>query len=498
MSGFNPLELDAVRRCELLEALSEYQRRRGQRLIDAMFPDKGAFRRELYPKHLEFFEAGAKYRERVFLAGNRVGKTVGAGVEWTYHLTGEYPNWWTGYRFTRPITLLVAGDTLPNTRDILQAKMLGGTTDKPEKIGTGLIPGRMITGFVRNPHVPGAIERAYIKHASGGESVMWLRSYEQGRVIFQGFELDGFWPDEECPQDVYEEGQVRLMTSMGLSTLTFTPLEGLTELVESLMSDEETAEAANRTIISCGWDDVPHLSETAKAQMLAKLPPHQRDARTKGIPQLGSGAIYPVLPEDIEVDDFAIPLHWSKGYGMDVGWNRTAAVFLAWDRDSDVMYAYSEHYRGQAEPIVHSTAIKARGLWLTGAIDPAARGRQQSDGDRLFDLYRNPPNKLNLQIADNAVEAGIYQVWSRLSTGRLRVFKSLRNTMSEFKVYRRDKVGKVVKKNDHAMDALRYAVNTVKVFSLMPRNAVRDWEEDLMADHRDEAGFEPFDSTIGI
>ena len=52
------------------------------------------------------------------------------------------------------------------------------------------------------------------------------------------------------------------------------------------------------------------------------------------------------------VDPFELPLHWPRGYGLDVGWNRTAAIGGAHDRDTDVVYLWSEHYRGQAEPSV--------------------------------------------------------------------------------------------------------------------------------------------------
>lgn len=501
MSGFNPLELNSVKRAELLSLLAEYQRRRGMRLIEQLFPDTGPHRRELYPRHLEFFEAGARYKHRVFIAGNRVGKTVAAGTEWSYHLTGLYPSWWTGYRFTKPIVLLIAGDTLETTRDILQVKMLGGTRDQPEKIGTGLIPGRCIKGYVPRVHVQGAIEKVYVKwhDASGneaGESIMWLRSYEQGREIFQGFELDGFWPDEECPPDVYQEGQVRLMTTRGLSTLTFTPLEGLTELVSSFMGPPEDNEVASRFVVSCGWDDVPHLDEDAKRELLANLPPHQRDARTKGIPQLGAGAIYPVLPEDIEVDDFPVPSHWHKGYGLDVGWNKTAAIFGAWDRSTDIIYVTSEHYRGQAEPSIHADAIKARGKKLMGAIDPASKGRSQIDGKQLLKMYRSEPCSLNLHEANNGVEAGIYDVWQRLSTGRLKFFKSCRNTMAEFKIYRRDLNGKIVKANDHAMDALRYLIATPRVFA--PSVNEYELQEMQAMQSEQDGGFVPFDPGMGF
>lgn len=205
-----------------------------------------------------------------------------------------------------------------------------------------------------------------------------------------------------------------------------------------------------------GWNDIPHLSEEQKEKMLAALPPHERDARSKGTPQLGSGAIYPVPESDILVDDFPIPDHWPRGFGMDVGWNRTSAGFWALDRDNDVLYRYSEHYRGQAEPAVHAQGIKARGAWIPGVIDPASRGRSQKDGIQLVQDYKDLG--LNLQFAFNGVESGIYEVWQRLSSGRLKVFKSCQNWIYEFRLYRRDEKGRIVKENDHAMDETRYFV----------------------------------------
>lgn len=461
MGAFDPqmlAALNAEQRAELVAISEELERREARRMLYGLFPGIGPYARQHYPKHLEFFRNGAKYDERVFLAGNRVGKTVAAGTEIAYHLTGLYPDWWEGKRFDRPIRAMASGDTHETTRDIIQLKLLGATTDREERIGTGLIPGDLILSWVPRPHVKGAVERVTVRHVSGGESELWLRSYEQGREIFQGFELDVFWADEECPQDVYEEGMVRLMTNRGISMLTFTPLEGLTELVATLMATPDQMEAASRAITQCGWDDVPHLDADTKAKMLARLHPHQREARTKGVPQLGSGAIYPVPEDDITVDPFQIPDHWARAYGMDVGWNRTAVVWGALDRDTDILYLHSEHYRGLAEPVVHAEAIKARGKWIQGAIDPASRGRSQKDGEQLYTLYED--QGLHLHKADNGVESGIYDVWDRLSTGRLKVFKSCTNWLAEYRIYRRDKNGKIVKANDHAMDATRYLVKT--------------------------------------
>ena len=449
--------LKPEQRTELVELLDELDKRQTRRQIDTLFPDTGPLRRELYQKHLQFFRAGLTKHERALIAANRVGKTIGFGAEVTWHLTGLYPSWWEGRRWNRPVKVLASGDTHDTTRDIIQLKMLGALSDRPDQIGTGLIPWQYITSWVPRPHVKGAIELCRVKHVSGGESEFYMRSFEQGRVIFQGVELDIFWPDEECPLDVYTEGLMRTMTTHGMTALTFTPLEGRTELVNLLM-DPQSEAASDREIIQIGWDDVPHLDEDTKRRMLAKLPPHQRDARTKGIPSLGSGAIYPLSEEEITIRPILIPPYWPRCYGLDVGWNRTAAAFLAHDRDADIAYVYSEHYRAHAEPAVHVSAIHGRGKWIPGAIDPASRGRTQKDGEQLIQNYRDLD--LDVTEADNAVEAGIFAVWERLSTGRLKVFNTCINWLNEYRGYHRDAKGKVVKENDHLMDATRYGVMT--------------------------------------
>lgn len=214
----------------------------------------------------------------------------------------------------------------------------------------------------------------------------------------------------------------------------------------------------SRFCLTMGWNDVPHLSEEQKKDMLAALPPHQRDARSKGTPQLGSGSIYPLPESEIVVSDIEIPDHWPRVFACDVGWNRTAVLWGALDRESDVLYLYSEYYRGQAEPAIHAQAIKARGDWIPGVIDPAARGRGQADGRQLLQMYIDLG--LDIETAINTVESGIYEVWQRLSSGRLKVFKSLTNWTTEFRLYRRDENGRVVKENDHLLDALRYMISS--------------------------------------
>ena len=210
----------------------------------------------------------------------------------------------------------------------------------------------------------------------------------------------------------------------------------------------------SRYVVQAGWKDVPHLTEADIADLTKSISPHQREARMNGTPSLGAGAIYPVPEEDVVVEPFEIPAYWPRLYGLDVGWNRTAAVWGAHDRESDTVYLYSEHYRGQAEAPVHAKAIRMRGEWIPGIIDTAARGRSQTDGRSLWNLYED--EGLILNRANKAVEAGLMEVLDRLSTGRLRVFSTLHHWIGEYRLYRRDERGRVVKENDHLMDATRY------------------------------------------
>lgn len=449
------------RNIKILLLLQELNRRNARRKFSDYFPNEGALRRELYQKHTQFFEAGATYRERAIIAANRIGKTESVGgYEITCHLTGIYPHWWKGKRFQKPVSAWAAGKTLKTTRDILQTKLVGPPDQKSEW-GTGVIPGEFIVGHTTaSGSVSNCIDTLQVRHVPTGKiSRLGFKSYDQGRGAFEGTEKDIIWYDEEPPADVYTEGLIRTMTCGGIVMCTFTPLEGLSDVVLLFMpggKPPESQSTLSRFVIFAGWDDVPHLDRATKEQLMAAIPPHEREARSKGTPQLGSGAIYPVPEEIITVDDFKIPEHWARAYALDVGWNRTAALWGALDRDSDVLYLGSCHYEGKAEPLYHAAAIAARGKWIPGVVDPAARGRSQRDGESLLQEYLDCG--LNLTVAINAVEAGIYKVWTRMNTGRLKVFRSLSPWFNEFRIYRRDQNGKIIKENDHLMDCTRYLV----------------------------------------
>jgi phage terminase large subunit-like protein len=413
---------------------------------------------------MEFFAAGAEYTERLFMAANRVGKTVAGAFETTCHLTGRYPNWWAGKRFDHATDGWACGASGQTTRDVVQGVLLGKSS------GQGMIPLDAIVDTLAGRGIPGAIETIRVKHVCGAVSKLGFKTYEQGRRAFEGEAKDFVWCDEEPPMDVYVEILYRLLTTKGLAWTTFTPLLGMSEVVSSFLEPESEEAHPSKYVVQAGWKDVPHLDEEEQHKLAKATPSYQIKARTEGEPTLGAGAIYQIGEDDIVVPDRAIPDDWPRAYGMDVGWNRTAVVWGARDPGSGVIYLYSEHYQGQGEPASHAEAIRGRGEWIPGVIDPSSLGSSQIDGRTLMQSY----GKLGLHLspAVNAVEAGITEVWNLLVCGRLKVMASLHNWLREFRKYHRDDKGsgKIVKRDDHLMDATRYLIVSGRTrMSTVPR-----------------------------
>ena len=232
-----------VAECERIEAAKGTTVAR--RFIDTLFPEDGPLSRHCYPKHMQFFKAGKTHRERLFMAANRIGKTLVGCYECTCHLTGDYPHWWEGRRFDHPVSCWAAGKTNETTRDIIQAKLLGRPTwlGKADRSGmrrktldgTGLLPGRALGEATWKQGVSDLVDTIKIRHSSGGWSTLGLKAYQQGRGSFEGTEQHIIWCDEEPPLDVYSEMLIRTMTTNGLVMVTFTPLEGWSEVVGAFL-----------------------------------------------------------------------------------------------------------------------------------------------------------------------------------------------------------------------------------------------------------------------
>lgn len=418
-----------------------------------------------YPKQREFHRAGAdpKIRERLLMAGNQVGKTVSAAFETAMHLTGKYPDWWDGAEFEGATTGWAASETSQGTRDTVQRLLLG----QVGAWGTGAIPAADIIDIKRASHgVADAVETILVRHVSGEVSRVTLKTYDQGRERWQGETLDFVWFDEEPPEDLYIEGLTRTNATGGIVWITFTPLKGMSNVVRRFLIDKEPGTSITTMTI----DDAEHYTPEQRKAIIASYPAHVREARAQGIPTMGSGLIFPVVESQIVIDPIAIPAHWPQIGGIDFGWaHPTAAAKLAWDRDADVVYLTHCYRQSEAVPLIHAAAVKPWGAWLPWAWPHDGLQHDKGSGEALADQYRkmglkmlanqatNPPAKGEKEgSGGNGVEAPVQEMLERMLTGRWKVFRTCTAWLEERRLYHRED-GKIVKLNDDAISASRYA-----------------------------------------
>ena len=454
-----------------IKAFSEHKK---YNLIDSVFPDTGRFSRERYHKHIDFFSAGATHRFRVLGGGNGSGKSFTGSVELAYHMTGQYPDWWKGLRFKNAIKVWVICESGSLWRDSMQQALLGSVG---EEHGTGLIRKDMLHDTKSMPGVPGAVGQILTKHASGGISSVTVKTFEMGRNQFQAATLDLLIFDEEPPEDIYSECIMRTrgvdgVKEPGKCMMMFTPLKGLSDVVLRYLPNGRFPvggthpEHTDRYAIPISWDDAPHLTEEDKKTMMAEMPPNERDARTKGIPALGSGRVYPVAEEFITTRPFEIPEYYPRAYALDFGWNNTAAVWLAQDPVTQIIYVYSTYKKGKVPDSQHAYAIKERGDWMSGAADPSGGGRRD-DGRMRIDYYRSLG--LDLHPGYNSIVTGVGQIYNMLESGMLKIFSTLTELLDEYRVYRYDSKdpNKIARnQDDHLLDALRYGISIFELIAM--------------------------------
>jgi len=445
----------AIHESSIDQLFREYERREKRKgLIYSLFPETGPYRRELYPQHMAFFAAGKRRTARMAMCANGVGKTLSMGAfEIALHLTGLYPDWWPGFRFKRPPRFWIAGKTLQTTRDNQQALLLG--RPKAEEEGGAMVPTDLIdfSSMRRWPSGGGLIESIRVQHVSGGYSEVGVRTYDQALDAWFGENLDGGWLDEPAPILHYSELYTRTRSSdHPLLMCTHTPLHGATELVNLFVNEP----AESREVIPCTWDDVPHLTEEWKQGKLENTPSYMRDTVSKGIPALGVGAVYPVPESNFVIEPLdEIPDHWPRAIGFDGGWRNTAAVWGAWDRETDTWYLYDEHKAGELVIPVHAAAIASRGAWIPIVGD--ARHTNVLDGEKMIDEYADNGIEI-IPATKPGKEARIEKVRKRLITGKIKVFSTLRQWLQEYRMYHYDDKGRIVKEHDHCMDSTQYLI----------------------------------------
>lgn len=415
-----------------------------------------------YAKQQDFFDGGVLWRERLLMAGNQVGKTYAGAFELTCHLTGIYPDWWLGRRWDRPVKAWACGESSLVVRDV-QQKLLCGEPGVDSLLGTGMIPKE---SFADKPSlargVTDAFDTVQVKHVSGGISILRFKSYEQGRTKFQGESIDVGWCDEEPDASIYGEILTRITATNGMIYMTFTPLKGMSNVVARFLNEPSN----DRSYVTMTIDDAEHIPADKRAIIIAGYQEHERDARARGIPMLGSGLIYQFSMAQIgEPAIEIVPPHWTKLWSIDFGIgdeHKFAAVLEAWDRDTDCIHILHTLRIKGGLPITHAASMKAIGANVPVAWPHDGNNRDKGSGEVLSTIYKKQglfmlPEHATFPEGGFSVEAGIMDIQQRCELGKFKVATHLSEWWEEQRLYHR-KDGLIVKANDDLMDATRIGI----------------------------------------
>lgn len=436
--------------CELLSIETE-EKKRFSALQNYNVGEK------IHYKQIAFHKNPAK--NRWVFGGNRSGKTECGAVECIYMARGIHP-----YRENRrDVTGWVVSLSTQVQRDVAQKKILSYLSPRD------IVEITMLQGKKGSPS-QGVIDQIVVRNELGGTSTIGFKSCDQGREKFQGTSLDFVWFDEEPPEDIYEECRMRVFDKCGDLFGTMTPLKGL-----SWVYDKIYCQSTIDPSIWCEfmeWADNPHLDEKSIELLSKTLDKSTLKSRRYGHFQASEGLVYTEFDENIHViAPFDFPAEWQDNISIDPGLhNPLSCHFYAVDYDGNV-YVVAEHYSANLDVHTHAKKINeiANALhWkrnsngmLESLIDSAATARTLSSEKNVVDLFYDNGILTNPKV-NKDVFSGINRVKAYLKDAdgeaRLFIFSTCTNLIREFKRYWWGKDETPIKKDDHALDELRYYI----------------------------------------
>jgi phage terminase large subunit-like protein len=446
------------------QTLSSSERRKQFRRVD--FMDTSFW----YPTQLAFFMAGSSgVHQRLIYGGNQSGKTLSCAAEVTWHLTGDYPIWWTGKRFAKPIRVWAVGESGQLVRDTLQKKLCGD-----QEFGTGVIP---LESFGKKPiMVPGgtgAIDTMFVTHQTDGivdgTSSLTFKSFEMRRQKLQGESIDLIWIDERPDEEIYSELLARTVATDGHLIVSYTPVgEGAAAGLTYRFLSEPSSDRSVHRIASA---EVKHISDARREELTAGYQEHERQARIEGTPQLGTGPVFPLelLPAIVKSfnPDSDIPFYARWCVGIDFGFGHPfAAALIAWAPDTGQIWVVDSFRMERSSALYHVQRIHSmtRGLRVPVAWPHDGAQHDKGSGLSLSMQYKNfganmmAGHAINHGTKTNSVEPALEEMREMMFGGKFTIAGHNHELIDEIRNYHRDEDFRLVKQRDDLVSAVRYAI----------------------------------------
>lgn len=425
------------------------------------------YRYTAHPKQKEFHSD--PHQERLFVAGNRSGKSLASVIEAIYYLTGTHP-----YRDTPPppVRGRVVGVDFLNGIDKILLPLY-----KQWLPAEYLIEGDWSKSYSQERHT------LTLKNGSFVE----FMSQDQDLDKFAGTSRHFVHFDEECPRVIFDECLMRLIDTDGDWWISETPVSGMEWIYDDLYEP-----AVNGTkdigLIEAEMGDNPYISEKARDRLLSMFSDEERLMREKGQYTTVTGQLFKLFRSSSPPDGHVIPrgsFELTEDYRLyltgDHGFNAPTAWLWVAVHKNGSMVVFEEHYQKEMIVADHAAIIHEMNkkigrepYLVTG--DPAMNQRNGVRGDSIIDEYARHGVHIQTSGIDRNRMVGINKLNTYLKLNKktqmpfLVVADNCTNTIREFKGAKQARiVNKLVAsrknapegqrdKDDHTTDTIRYLV----------------------------------------
>lgn len=421
--------------------------------------------------------------DRLYIGGNRSGKSLGSTIEAIWWLTHTHP-----YRKTpeEPIRGRVVAVDFLNGVDKIILPLYKQWLPK-----TYLIDGSWEKSYSRERHVLTLNNGSFVE----------FMSQDQDLDKFAGSSRHFIHFDEECPKSVYLECIARLVDTGGVWWMSQTPVQGIEWIYDDIYVPAKEGKKAIG-IVEASMEDNPSLSKEAIDRFLGELSEEERLIRTKGQYVHLGGSVFP----DFTPSTHCIP----KGQfvpnsshriirTMDSGYtNPTAWLWLAVDENGSVT-VFAEYVAAKKTVAEHAEVVnymttkmeKDYGIkvWLTTG-DPAIKQTKEHSGTSILQEYQKHGIYIAVDMIPKDRRIGLERIRSYLKpnpkTGKpnLMITDDCPTLIAELPKLRwqkwaspkiadmNNKKEDIRDKDNHCYDALKYAMTFLQ--DLKPDGSVEE------------------------